>query len=207
MTAPQTIQPAMKKLHLPAVGIIGLVLIAAAAGGIAYTQFLHPPSTVCQVIPAHRLYVMQAIIHEDGGFNIHSAYKLNSTASTLPKFNSTYGPVLPNSNTTQVPNPSDKSLISGNVGDIITLYIHPVSTNESVVQQQGLTGHGFAFDSTSFFSITNSTIPSSGLISFGNWYTISLQITGQGQTKYRCTQVCSTEHPQMNGSISVGCGG
>jgi hypothetical protein len=203
-TSPQAPGP---KKHLPAVGIIGLVLIAAAFGSVYYTQFLVSHSTACLVVPEHRLYLMQAIIHERGGFTVQGIYKLNSTAAPLPPFSNVTGPRITSQNATQLAPLPDPSLVFGSVGDTITLYIHPVSTNESSVQVSGLRGHGFDTDSKTFISITNSTIPNSTQINFGGWYTLSFQITGQGTTKYRCTQTCSNEHPQMNGDLRAGCGG
>ena len=203
-TNPQTPSP---KKHMPAVGIIGLVLIAAALGSVYYTQFVVSHSTACLVAPEHRLYVMQAIIHERGGFQVQAVYKLNSTAAPLPPFSNVTGPKITSRNATQLAPLPDPSLVFGSVGDTITLYIHPVSSNESTVQLPGLQGHGYDIDSKSFISITNSTIPKSNLINFGNWYTVSFQIVGQGTTKYRCTQTCSNEHPQMNGDLRAGCGG
>lgn len=207
LSTPTGSQTPGPKKHIPAVGIIGLVLIAAALGSVYYTQFLVSHSTACLVVPEHRLYVMQAIVHERGGFQVQGVYKLNSTAAPLPPFSNVTGPKITSQNATQLAPLPDPSLVFGSVGDTITLYIHPVSTNESSVQLPGLQGHGFDIDSKSFITITNSTIPKSNLINFGAWYTVSFQIVSQGTTKYRCTQTCSNEHPQMNGDLRAGCGG
>ncbi|HZD12709.1 MAG TPA: hypothetical protein VE177_04230, partial [Candidatus Binatus sp.] len=209
MTVATTPLPTAKKRHLPAVGIIGLVLIATAVVAVGYTQFLHPPPTLCTTVPEHRLYVMEAIIKERGGFMVQGIYKLNSTA--IPFSNAT-GPKIASPNATQIPALPDSSQIYGSVGDTVTLYIHPVSTNETgpsppAQQQQNLLGHGFDFDSLGFISITNSTVPASHIIAFGAWYTLSFHVNGEGTTKYRCTQTCSQLHPQMNGNLQAGCGG
>src|SRR5947209_8853157 len=105
-TNPQTPSP---KKHMPAVGIIGLVLIAAALGSVYYTQFVVSHSTACLVVPEHRLYIMQAIIHERGGIQVQAVYRLNSTAAPLPPFSDVTGPKITSLNATQLahlPNPS-----------------------------------------------------------------------------------------------------
>src|SRR5438445_3248495 len=82
-TNPQTPSP---KKHMPAVGIIGLVLIAAALGSVYYTQFVVSHSTACLVVPVTLLYIMHAIIHDRRGFKVQVVYKLNSRADPLPPF-------------------------------------------------------------------------------------------------------------------------
>lgn len=207
-TGPQ--KPAPKK-HIPAVGIIGLVLIAAALGSVYYTQYLVSHSTACLVVPEHRLYVMEAIIHERGGFHALGIYKLNATNSPSPPFDNVTGPKIASPNATQLAPLQDPSEILGNVGDIITIYFKAVSTNESAgppkpTQDPSARGHGFDIDSRSFITITKGNVPNDN-IAFGSWYMVEFQILGIGTTKYRCTQQCSAEHPSMNGNLRAGCGG
>lgn len=193
------------KKHLPAVGIIGLVLIAAALGSVYYAQFVVSHSAACLVVPEHRLYVMSAIIHEVGGFQVKAIYKLNGTNTPSPAFNNVTGPNIQSPNATQLAPLADSSEVFGNVGDIITLYIHSNSTTDPR-QFPSAQGHGFDIDSKSFITITNGTVPDNN-IKFGTWYRVEFQVLGQGTTKYRCTQSCSEEHPQMNGNLRAGCGG
>lgn len=190
------------KKHFPAVGLLGLVLIAATAGSIIYVQYIAPPSTKCGLNPVHRLVFMTAIIKEYpaiGGFHIYNAAILNQAAPV--SFSVTSGANLTgvsyrNYKTT------DNSTIFGNVGDNITLYIRSVNANSSLTQP-GATGHGFTIDTT--VNHLTGTLPNDNL-AWGTWYTITFQLPKVVTSTYHCTQVCSAQHPFMNGGFVAGCG-
>ena len=52
------------KKHLPIVGILGLIAVAAAGGGVYYYQFIlsHAPATFT---PSHRLVIINATVVEN----------------------------------------------------------------------------------------------------------------------------------------------
>ena len=178
------------KRHLPVVGLLGLVLIAAAGGTVYYYQFLHPPNTSCGV-PSHRLVFMTAVIFEAGGFQITNGAYLNQTDA--PTFNATAGPGLKgvkHQNYTET-----GTTINANVGDTVTLYIWGVnSTNPA--QVGGLSGHGFSM----------SPFVQSGVIPLGKWFTATFTVTQAGTFAYFCTIFCSKNHPLMTGNMVVSCG-
>ena len=184
--------------HLPVVGLLGLVLIAAAGGTVYYYQFLHPPNTSCGV-PSHRLFFMTAIVNELGGFQIANGAFLNQTDA--PKFNSTAGPTLKGVTYHNYSAPADKKTISAIVGDTVTLYIHGI--NASIPPQfAGIVGHGFTFSP----SIQPSSGGFPGTIPLGGWYSVTFVVTQAGTYLYFCTIPCSNGHGQMTGSMVVSCG-
>ncbi len=187
------------KKHLPAVGLLGLVVIAAAAGSVVYFQYVAPPPTRCGLNPVHRLVFMGAIIKELGGFNIHNAAIL--TQLTVPLFSNTTG-----ANLTGVKYQNyktmDNTTIFGNVGDTITLYIRSINANDSR-QISSASGHGFTIDTT--VNVLNGTVPENNL-AWGTWYTVTFQVPKVVTSTYHCTQFCSQQHPSMNGGFVAGCG-
>ncbi len=188
-------QPA--KRHLPIVGLIGLVALAAAGGGIYYYQYIIPHAATCSP-PVHRLIFMTAIIHEQGGFFVTNAAILNGT---MPKFDNINGANLTGVSPQyyRLADPTNHT-IGGNPGDIMTLYIKSVNST-SPDQQPAIPGHGFAFTTS---PEVNGTVPS--LLPFGQWRTVTFTVTNAGTYSYACTIFCSKEHSQMTGSIVVGCG-
>src|SRR5690349_12079769 len=76
------------KRHLPVVGLLGLIVIAATGGTIYYYQFLTPHQS-SHGPPSHRLVFMTAIVYEEGGFKFYDTAYLNQTS--LPSFNASNG--------------------------------------------------------------------------------------------------------------------
>ncbi len=192
------------KKHLPAVGLLGLLVIGAAAGSIIYFQYVAPPPTRCGLNPVHRLIFMTAIIKERGGFTVFNAAILNQ--STAPFFSNTTGANLAGV-TYRNYKTSDNSTISGNVGDTVTLYIKAINTNDTgppPKQTPQATGHGFTIDTT--VNVVNSTLPNDTYILWGTWYTVTFQVPKVVTSTYHCTQFCSQQHPSMNGGFVAGCG-
>src|SRR5207247_9141034 len=103
------------KKHFPIVGLIGLVVVAAASGGVYYYQFVLSHATVTY-LPSHRLVFMTAIVQEEGGFHITNTAFLNQ--SNLPKFNSTSGASMTGVNYTNYRGESDNITIEAHVGDM-----------------------------------------------------------------------------------------
>src|SRR5437879_12659421 len=98
------------KKHLPVVGLLGLVIIAAAGGTIYYYQFATPHT---HGTPAHRLVFMTAVIQELGGLHIHNTAYLNQT--TLPAFDNANGYNLTDVQFQHyLPSPSDTTTINPN---------------------------------------------------------------------------------------------
>jgi hypothetical protein len=64
------------KKHFPIVGLLGLLAVAAAGGGVYYYQFVLSHATVTYP-PSHRLVFMTAIVQEEGGFHIFNTAFLN----------------------------------------------------------------------------------------------------------------------------------
>ncbi len=194
----------VSKKHFPVVGLLGLVVIAAGAGSIAYYQYVVPPQTKCGVAPVHRIIFMTAIIHERGGFNIFNAAILNQPS--LPSFSNMTGADLTGVNYSNYKT-SDNSTLLGSERDTITLYIKSISTNDTgppPKQDPGATGHGFTLDTQA--DITSGNLPNNNL-AWGSWYTVTFQVPAKlVSSTYHCTQFCSTEHPKMNGGFVVDCG-
>src|SRR5215471_13895914 len=109
--------PPTPKRHFPMVGLLGLVVIAAAAGPVVYYQFIAPPNTSCGLHPAHRLIFMTAMIKERGGYNIVNAATLNQ--SSLPSFSNVTGPDLSGVSFHDYKT-ADNSTIYSNIGDNVT---------------------------------------------------------------------------------------
>ncbi len=189
------------KKHFPTVGLIGIVVLAAAGGSIVYYQFILSPSAACGIAPVHRLIFMTAIIHERGGFNIFNAAILNQ--ASLPSFSNVTGAKLAGVSYANYKT-SDNSTIQVSQGDTVTLYIKAISTNETTLQATSATGHGFTIDTD--VSAVNATLPNNNL-AWGTWSSVTFTVPTVSVTStYRCTQFCSTEHPKMNGGFVVGCG-
>ncbi len=211
MSAQPTTQPALKKQHLPAVGIIALVLIGATVGGLFYTQFLHPPVTTCTVAPIHRVYVMTAIIQDVQGFSVLASYQTNITG-TIPTNSSGVPANLSGGNFTKLPARADSKEVYGNPGDIITIYIKAINSTDSR-QYTGILGHGFDFTDKSFIRNLNVTggtgsaaQPTPTVLKFGQWVGMTFQIASQGSGGFFCTVSCSDQHPNMKGTLRAGCG-
>jgi len=177
------------KRHLPIVGLLGLVVIAAAGGGIYYLAYLHPPSSSCGV-PSHRLIFMTAVIFEQGGFQINKGAFLNGTA---PPFNATAGPSLAGVKYHNYT--ASGSTINAIVGDTVTLYIYGINSTDSA-QFGGIVGHGFSMAPY----VSSATIP------LGKWYTVTFTVTQAGTFPYFCTIPCSNKHFLMTGNMVVSCG-
>ncbi len=194
----------VSKKHFPVVGLLGLVVIAAGAGSIAYYQYVVPPQTKCGVAPVHLIIFMTAIIRERGGFNIFNAAILNQPS--LPSFSNMTGADLTGVNYSNRKT-SDNSTIVGSEGDTITLYIKSISTNDTGPpprQDPGATGHGFTLDTQ--VDVISGNLPNNNL-AWGSWYTVTFQVPAKlVSSTYHCTQFCSAEHPKMNGGFVVGCG-
>jgi FtsP/CotA-like multicopper oxidase with cupredoxin domain len=192
-----------KKKHFPTVGLLGLVLVAAAGGSIFYYQFVLSPSASCGITPVHRIIFMRAIIHERGGFSVTNAAVLKQAA--LPSFSNSTGPDLGNVTYADYKT-ADNSTIQGNEGDTVTLYIKAISTNDTGAppkQDVGATGHGFAIDAS--VNVLSGAVPNNN-IAWGTWFTVTFQFPATAvSSTYHCTQFCSAEHPQMRGGLSVGC--
>jgi plastocyanin len=178
------------KRHLPIVGLLGLVVIAAAGGSIYYYAYLHPPCTPCGV-PSHRLFFMTATIFEAGGFQIVNGAYLNQTDA--PSFNATSGPSLlgvKHQNYT-----ASGTTINAIVGDTVTLYIRGVNSTDPN-QILNLKAHGFSM----------APYVSSGVIPLGKWYSVTFTVNQAGTFPYFCTITCSPKHYLMSGNMVVSSG-
>ncbi len=187
------------KRHFPVVGIIGLIVVAAAGGGVFYFQFVmsHASPSLSGV---HRLIFMNTTIVEDSpnqhGFWITETAFLNQ--STVPAFDDVKGANMTRVVHTDYKGNSDNSTINANVGDTISLYIY--STNEPSPQYTGIPGHGFDISPTPANVLGQ--IP--GVLSFGRWYTVTFTVFTKGTYLYSCNIFCSPEHLSMHGNIEVG---
>ncbi len=167
------------KKHFPIVGLIGLVLVGAAAGSIYYYQFVVPHNAVVCGAPAHRIIMLNAVIHELGGFQIKDAAYLNQT--TLPSFTNQTGPML--NNTVRYTN-------------------YAVANNNTIDVNPGNGGgHGF------FLADLNiqKDVIHWGTGPQGDWWSVTFTAPALGSHQFRCNNFCSAEHGSMTGSISV-CG-
>ncbi len=188
------------KRHFPAVGLLGLVFVAAAGGGIYYYQFVLPHPTSCGV-PVHRLIFLTAVIQEIGGFTVKNAAYLNQSA--LPTFNSTFGPDLSGVQFKDYRLADTKNkTINAKAGDTITLYINPINSTDPR-QYTGIPGHGFNISPLP--DNIQGQIPPT--LHFGNQYTVTFTVSNQGTYTYICTIPCSNLHSSMYGTVVVGCGG
>lgn len=189
------------KRHLPVVGLLGLVVIAAAGGTVYYYQFLTPHQPSCGV-PSHRLVFMTAKIQEVGGYNIYNMAFLNQ--SGLPGFNATDGPKLTGVTLKDYkPSSTDNKTINVNVGDEVTFYIKSVNASDS---RQVSSSHGFQISGAPL-TVVDGTLPQAGaVIPFGTWFSVTIRFDTAGAYIYFCTVVCSALHGSMNGNISVSCG-
>ena len=198
------------KKHFPTVGLISLVLVAAAGGSIFYYQFVLSPSAKCTIAPVHRLIFMTAIVQEEGGFHITNTAFLNQ--SNLPKFNSTSGVSMTGLNYTTYRGESDNKTIDAHVGDMITFYIFGENATSSDPALHASTGHGFDIVGSGSFSVNTSanspgilggTNPANPAIPFGKWYSVTVTFNSGGSYTYLCSIVCSPLHGNMNGQIVV----
>jgi len=179
-----------------------LVVIAAAGGTVYYYQFLTPHQSSCGV-PSHRLVFMTAKIQEVGGYNVYNMAFLNQ--SSLPGFNSTYGPALVGVSLKDYkPSLNDNKTINVNVGDEVTFYIEAVSSSDP---RQVSSSHGFQISGASTIAVVDGNLPAAGAtIPFGTWFSVTIRFDSAGAYIYFCTVVCSAEHGSMKGDISVSCG-
>jgi len=191
------------KKHFPIVGILGLIAVAAAGGGVYYYQFIlsHASPTFT---PSHRLIFINATVVENTavapnshGFEIKNTAFLNQ--SNLPSFDPNSGANMTGVKYTSYQGNSDNSTISANPGDTITFYIYGVSA-PSPPQVAGIVGHGFTITPTPDNII--GLIP--GTVNFGHWYTVTATFTNPGTYLYKCWIFCSNLHPNMQGNIVVG---
>lgn len=187
------------KKHFPTVGLVAVVLVAAAGGSIYYYQFVLPHNASVCGAPANRIIVLDAIIHEVGGFQIKDAAYLNQ--STLPSFTNQTGPML--NSTLRYTNyqVADNNTIVLNPGDNVTIYYHSLNSTDShqVVQNGG--GHGFYFPDVNI----QKDVIHWGSRPEGDWWTVSFVAPAPGSHMFRCNNFCSNEHPSMTGFVSV-CG-
>ena len=187
------------KRHLPIVGLLGLVIVAAAGGGIYYFQFVisHNTPTLTGV---HRLVFMNATIVEDSpnghGFWITETAFLNQ--STVPVPDPVTGVNMSQVDHTDYKGNADNSTIEANAGDTITVYIY--SKSEPSPQYTGIPGHGFDISPTP--SNVIGTLP--GTLSFGKWFAVTFTVFTKGTYVYSCSIYCSPLHPSMRGNIQVG---
>ncbi len=178
------------------VGLITLVVIAAASGSLYYYQYYIPHATGCTT-SVHRVFFMTAIIQEQGGFNITRAAIYNETTASLPRAtNSTLGPL--NFTGVQLTNitATNPKTIQANIGDTITIYILSVNgTVAPTLQFSEALGHGFGVDQYQ--------IPSPiKLFTWGMWGSTTFTFEGSGT--FRCLHQCSPNHGSMTGSMGVG---
>jgi plastocyanin len=186
----------VSKKHLPVVGLLGLVIIAAAGGTIYYYQFASPHT---HAIPAHRLIFMTAVIQELGGFHVNNTAFLNQTI--MPAFDQSKGYNLTGVKFTDYsPAYSDNKTINANAGDTITFYVHGIDGSGHGFQQFG-SAHGFEIDGPTVSVASGGVLP--GTIPFGQWYTVTVTFTTAGSYTYRCSIVCSLNHQFMTGNIAV----
>ena len=192
----------VSKRHLPVVGLLGLVVIAAAGGTVYYYQFLTPHQSSCGA-PSHRLVFMTAEIQEVGGFKVYNTAFLNQTS--LPGFNATYGPSLAGVSLNDYkPSSNDNKTINVNVGDEVTFYIKSVNASDS---RQVSSSHGFQISGPATLAVVSGSLPAAGAtIPFGTWFSVTIRFDTAGAYIYFCTVVCSAQHGSMNGNISVSCG-
>ncbi len=188
------------KKHLPIVGIIGLVIVAASGGGIYYYQFVLPHTAT--VVPvSHRMIWLTAVIQEEGGYHVTNTRFLNQTG--LPAFTDSRGADLTGvkfQNYRQTS--SDNKTINANVGDTVTFYILGVnSTAANFPLELPPYEHGFQIAGPSSVSVSNGALP--GTIPFGKWYTVTVTFSVAGTYLYFCTVTCSPQHSSMNGNIVV----
>lgn len=187
------------KRHLPVVGIIGLVIVAASGGGIYYYQFVLPHNTT--IVPvAHRMIYMTAVVQEEGGYHITRTVFLNQTS--LPAFSDSNGAPLTGvsfHDYKQVS--SDNKTINANVGDTVTFYILGVNATSTDPGYHVSNAHGFDISGPGSVSASNGALP--GTIPFGKWYTVTATFTVAGSYLYFCTIVCSPRHGEMTGNIVV----
>ena len=190
------------KKQFPAVGLVTLVLIGAAAGAVYYYQFVVPHAGTCGA-PVHRLVFLKAIIYEAGGFSITGAAILNETGPPPPTASNQTYPVF---NFTGVKftnyTVNNPKAIEAFVGDSITVYMLSVSTGSPQwppSPSQGL-GHGFGVDQ---FKIPQEI----RLVEWGAWGSTTFIADREGVSTFRCLHDCSPLHGQMTGSLTVsGCG-
>ncbi|HVH16080.1 MAG TPA: hypothetical protein VNA15_10245 [Candidatus Angelobacter sp.] len=192
------------KKHLPIVGILGLIAVAAAGGGVYYYQFILSHASPA-LTPSHRLVIINATVVENSavapnghGFEIKNTAYLNQ--STLPSFDVNSGPNMTGVKFTNYQGNSDNSTINANPGDTITFYIYAVSASQPP-QVAGILGHGFSISPTPD-KVIGGPIP--GVINFGHWYSVTATFTNAGTYLYSCTIFCSNGHPNMHGNIVVG---
>ncbi len=189
------------KKHLPVVGIIGLVIVAASGGGIYYYQFVFPHNTT--VVPvSHRMIFMTAVIQEAGGYHITNTRFLNQTS--LPTFTDSGGANLTGVKLQDYKQASsDNKTINANAGDTVTFYILGVNATGGFYGKQypGVSAHGFQISGPGSVSASSGVLP--GTIPFGKWYTVTVTLTMAGTYLYFCSIPCSDQHGFMNGNIVV----
>lgn len=201
-----------KKRHIPVVGIIGIIVIAASGGGIYYYQFVltHAMNTY---VPVHRLVFMTSQIVEGSanghGFTVYGESYLNQ--STLPNFNSTAGPTLAGVKLTNY-TVSSSTIVDARVGDTITFYIRGINDTTTMCgsnpcQVKGIPGHGFAISGPGPVIVQNGGILPCGTpncsIPFNGWYSLTITVQTSGTYTYFCYIPCSPLHGIMEGSIQV----
>ncbi len=190
----------LSKRHLPVVGLLGLIVIAATGGTIYYYQFL-TPHPVSHAAPVHRLIFMTAIVFEEGGFTITNTAYLNQTAPPpLSAFSSSGGynltGVVKYQNYTSSPN--DNKNIHANNGDTLTFYIY--GENATHTSPLYSDHHSFSLDIMPA-PVTVIDGQLGGNLSFKSWYTVTFKINSSGLYEFRCLVPCSMGHSQMYGNI------
>lgn len=187
--------------HFPAVGVLSLVLVGAAAGAVYYYQFVVPHNRSC--VPAHRLIFLDAIIQELGGFTIKNAAYLNQT--DLPSYSNQTGPILNNTVAYANYRTSSNKTIEANLGDTITIYYYSKDASPDP-DQEVFNGGGHGFFLANPFNIREDVIPW-GSGPSGNWWAVTFTVGETGSFTFRCNNQCSPQHGNMTGSLSVsGCG-
>ena len=184
------------KRHLPVVGLLGLIVIAATGGTIYYYQFL-TPHIVSHVEPVHRLIFMTAIVHEEGGFTITNTAYLNQTA--LPVYSPSNGYNLTGVKYQNYKSsPNDNKTVYANSGDTLTFYVY----GENATRTAPILSdhHSFVLDVMPT-PVTVLDGQLGGNISFKSWYSVTFRINGSGVYEFRCLVPCSGEHSLMYGNI------
>jgi heme/copper-type cytochrome/quinol oxidase subunit 2 len=188
------------KKHFPIVGLLALILAGAAGGSIYYYQFVVAHNPVVCGAPTTRIIILDAIIHELGGFTIRDAAYLNQT--TLPSFTNQTGPML--NSTIRYTNyrVANNNTIDANPGDNITIYYHSIDASPDSRQQiQNGGGHGFFLGDLNI----QKDVIHWGTGPEGNWWSVTFTAPSAGNHQFRCNNFCSAEHGLMTGSLAV-CG-
>ncbi len=183
--------------HFPVIGLLSLVLVAAAGGSIYYYQFVLPHNKNCGV-SVNRVIFLSAVIQEDGGFTITGAATVNQTSLPTATNSTTLDLSGISFNWYNSSITNNKSIVV-NQGDNVTVYMLAVSSSDPAQYTpappaRGL-GHGFGIDGY--------PIRVMRLVDYGSWGETSFGTTAAGGFTFRCLHDCSQNHFSMTGSLVV----